>query len=414
MTDDTPSWVVEPFNGPIDVDLSTEGAQWEHHLRTALGEMVPFGSFGGTRKDLGTSGDRSFEVAEYRARDSPLTSRLWVSIADRWVLIVGDDQEDDAQVTLWVQAVEAANARMTDEHPTFRWVALIGPAPSEQGAGMGITEPATVGPLELRPGGIRHTEYVQPSIGPPSFSSRAVFQSWPVIVEGTASGYNWFPAQETAMRDLNRLCALLTVAFGQTWTVRQAPWMVEDDEAQIVIPEHGLFEEHHGNTDLAHDDVSVPDWLSSAWDVAVGEQLVSDALGAHYEGMLVKDAHPSIALLAFVAAIEAVGQKRLPAERCKCCNAVTNSGERFRQALMLVVSEEEATMLKKLAYGPRSKTVHAAKLHGREAVRGTLSKSSFFGMEPSYWFEIATVRQLERASRQLVQRLLKGEIREGQ
>jgi hypothetical protein len=65
---------------------------------------------------------------------------------------------------------------------------------------------------------------------------------------------------------------------------------------------------------------------------------------------------------------------------------------------MLVVSEEEATALKKVAYGPRSKTVHTAKLHGREAVRGSSSLGNFFGIEPAYWFEIATVRQLKLAS----------------
>jgi hypothetical protein len=412
MSDNAPSWTVQPFDSPIDVDLPTEGAQWQHHLRTALNEVVQFGAFEGSHRELGLPDHGSLEIAEYRVQDSTLTSRLWVSIADRWVLIVSDGPQDDAQVAPWIRAVEAANARMTDQHPTFRWVALVGPAPSEQESGMGLTGPATVGPLELRPGGVCHTEHVRSSIGPPSFSSRVVFQSWPVIVEGMASGYNWYPAQEAATRDLNRLCALLTVAFGRTWTVRQGPAMVEEGEAQIVIPEYGRFEEHHGDSDLAHDDVSVPSWLSSAWDVAVGEQLASDALGAYYEGMLLRDAHPSIALLAFVAAIEAVGQKRLPAERCECCNAVTNSGERFRQALILVVSEDEATTLKRMAYGPWSRTVHAAKLHGREAVRGAVSTGSLFGIEPSYRFEMATVRQLEWASRQLVQRLLKGEISE--
>jgi hypothetical protein len=169
---------------------------------------------------------------------------------------------------------------------------------------MGLTAPATVGPLELRPGGVQHVEHVRSST--PSLYRVVTFQSWPVIVEGTASGYNWWAASESATRGLNRLCALMTVSLGRAWIVRQNPGMVE-----------------------------------------------GDALGAHYEGILIKDAHPSIALLALVSAIEVVGQKRLHIERCKCCRQVTENAERFRQALMLVVSEEEATALKRMAYGPR-------------------------------------------------------------
>ncbi len=56
----------------------------------------------------------------------------------------------------------------------------------------------------------------------------------------------------------------------------------------------------------------MPDWIGSAWDAAATKQLASDALSAYYEGLLLKDDHPSVALLASVAAIEAVGQTLLP------------------------------------------------------------------------------------------------------
>ena len=215
----------------------------------------------------------------------------------------------------------------------FRWVALVGPAPSDHDPGMGLAEPGTVGPLELRPGGVRHIEYVR--LSTPSLSGVATFQSWPVVVEGIASGYNWWPALEAAIGDLNRLCALLTASFGRAWIIRQSPGMVEEDEPEFAIPEHGPFEQHYGSTELAHSDATLPVWLDRAWEVAVRDQLASDALSPHYEGMLIKDAHPSFALLAFVSAIEAVGQTRLPTERCNCCKQVTKNTQRFRQALRL-------------------------------------------------------------------------------
>ena len=408
MSDPDPAWVYEPFGNPVDVDLSAEGAKWEHYLSTALAERVPHGSFAGSSKLMEVPGRRSLQYIEYEARESGLRSRLWVTVEDRWVFIAGDGPEDEAQVVPWVDAVLAATARMAEEHPVFRWVALVGPAPSDHDPGMGLAEPGTVGPLELRPGGVRHIEYVR--LSTPSLSGVATFQSWPVVVEGIASGYNWWPALEAAMGDLNRLCALLTASFGRAWIIRQSPGMVEEDEPEFAIPEHGPFEQHYGSTELAHSDATLPVWLDRAWEVAVRDQLASDALSAHYEGMLIKDAHPSFALLAFVSAIEAVGQTRLPTERCNCCKQVTKNTQRFRQALRLVVSEEEASALTRMAYSPRSKTVHAAKLHGREAIRGSPRLFNFFGMEASYLFEVATVRQLEQASRRLVQGLLKGEI----
>jgi hypothetical protein len=345
---------------------------------------------------------------EYQARDSSLTSRLLVTVEDRRVLIVGVGAEDEVQVTPWVQAVIAASARMTEQHPTYEWVAVIGPTPNDHEPGMGLAEPATVGPLKLRPGGVRHDEYVHSST--PSFGTRGVYWSWPVVVEGGASGYNWWAANEAAIRGLNRLCALVSVSCGRPWTVRQAP--MQGDAAQITIPEYSPWEKHPGTPDdnVSRTEVSLAAWVGIAWEVVAREPLANDALSAYYEGILIKDEHPSVALLAFVAAVEAVGEKLVALERCMCCKMVKGSGERFRKALRLVVSDEEATALKKKAYGPRSATVHRAQLHGREAVRGAVHLANFFGIEPPYRFEIDTVRQLERASRQLVQWLLKGDI----
>jgi hypothetical protein len=195
MINYTPGWVVEPFGSPIDVDLSTEGAEWEHHLAVALEEAVSFGSFAGSSRVAFQAGRGSVRLVEYEARDSALKSRLWVTVADRRVLIAGDGPEDDAQITPWVRAVVAANVRMSQRHPTFEWVAVIGPAPNDHQPGMGLAAPATVGPLRLRPGGVRHEEHVRPST--PSLSSRGMFWSWPAAVEGRASGFNWWAAAST-------------------------------------------------------------------------------------------------------------------------------------------------------------------------------------------------------------------------
>jgi hypothetical protein len=120
MTDQTTGWIHEPFDSPVDVDLSAEGPQWQHHLSRALSERVPHGSFAGSRKFMDVPRYESFECREYEARDSDLRSRLWVTVKDRWILIAGDGPQDDAQIAPWVEAVLAAKARMADEHPRFR------------------------------------------------------------------------------------------------------------------------------------------------------------------------------------------------------------------------------------------------------------------------------------------------------
>ena len=112
MSDPDPAWVYEPFGNPVDVDLSAEGAKWEHYLSTALAERVPHGSFAGSSKLMEVPGRRSLQYIEYEARESGLRSRLWVTVEDRWVFIAGDGPEDEAQVVPWVDAVLAATARM--------------------------------------------------------------------------------------------------------------------------------------------------------------------------------------------------------------------------------------------------------------------------------------------------------------
>jgi hypothetical protein len=132
--------------------------------------------------------------------------------------------------------------------------------------------------------------------------------------------------------------------------------------------------------------------------------MARNALTAYYEGLLVEDSHPSLALLAFVAAIEAVGKELHPSAR---------PTERFQRALRLVATEPEADVLRR-AYAARSETVHEAAIHGREAARGAPSLPSFFGLDPFSGFELEVVGQLNRLSRNLLHLALRGELESAQ
>jgi hypothetical protein len=205
---DQPGWAIEPLDRPLDVNLTQEGLHWEHHLRIALREAVPYRSLSSRRQLLAVPWGRPVDGVEYQAEDSQLQSRLWVTVPEHRLLIVGDGAQDQSQITPWVNAVAKASLGLADQHPDFRWTAVIGPTPSPHSYALGLLEPATVGPLRIRPGGVQLTELL-PSGS--SLSSRGVFWSWPAIIEGTTKGFNWRAASQAATRQLVRLCALLSL-----------------------------------------------------------------------------------------------------------------------------------------------------------------------------------------------------------
>jgi hypothetical protein len=133
-----------------------------------------------------------------------------------------------------------------------------------------------------------------------------------------------------------------------------------------------------------------------------------DFLNAYYEGLLLLDKHPSLALIAFVATIEAIGEKLVRSERCSSCGTVLRSGDRFRTALRLAVSEPEAKILEKV-YGPRSRTAHSGRLHGSEPWRGAPPLPTFFTLGAAERFEVE-IGQLGRAAAILLRLVLQNQL----
>jgi hypothetical protein len=390
-------WWVEPFDDPIDVNLPEEGFQWHHHLRVVVREIVAFRSLSRRRAQLTLPRRGTVDGIEYAVEHSALHSHLWVTLPEYRVLIVGQGAPDEGQVAPWVHAVTQAKARLANQHPEFQWTAVIGPSPNNYGTALGLAEAATIGSLRLRPGGSRLVEYLPAS----SLSGRNTFWSWPVLVEGTAKGYNWPAATEAAARDLTRLCALLSVSWRRGWQVRQPP--MEGAGSSLAIPEYAAFEEHIPIGDnIVRADVSVPEWAGEAWGILARDPTARNALTAYYEGLLVEEDHPSLALVAFVAVIEAIGKELDPPLR--------SYFQRFRRALRLVASEPEVERLQSIYDARRSRTVHEAAIHGRELARGALPLASFFGPDPFSRFELEVVGQLNRLSCDLLHLVLKGEV----
>ena len=77
------------------------------------------------------------------------------------------------------------------------------------------------------------------------------------------------------------------------------------------------------------------------------------------------------------------------------------AAERFRKALRLVREEEDAAVLSK-ASSPRSKTVHAGRLHGAESVFGAFTFPGFLTSDPVLDFTWGLAFRMRNASRDLL------------
>jgi hypothetical protein len=121
--------------------------------------------------------------------------------------------------------------------------------------------------------------------------------------------------------------------------------------------------------------------------------------------MLVEAEHPSLALVCYVASIESLAPDVDKPEPCpKCKRGPGVAAKRFRAAIRSVLPPEAAAELSK-AYGPRSRTVHAAQAFGYEQTFG-LSPMSLFLSDNGLAFAMGTVIAARQASRALLLREL--------
>jgi hypothetical protein len=95
--------------------------------------------------------------------------------------------------------------------------------------------------------------------------------------------------------------------------------------------------------------------------------------------MAIQHEHPSVANVAYVAGIEALGAKLTKLKHCAVCGATKGSAERFRSAPEHVVSADEASLLPGM-YKPRSTTAHSGRLHGTEAYAGAFYPPGLFSL----------------------------------
>lgn len=411
----TPAWWVTPSAGPLDVNWQDEGDEWMHHLWTALGEEVELTGHGISPQD---------PFPEFPARhlvlvptSARLTSRLrLIPLQRRGILavITGTDSEtaDPTQVEPWLSAIEKASSRIGQRHRVFRWAAIIGERPNQAAQHRALASEATVDSLHLRPADHYLTEYFE-SWHQPSLHAASMFYSCPVIVEGETRGYSWPVALKAATRSVHRLAALLSLAWAGSWTLRHTPTPLEQDgrlDAPRQIWWHSQIADDHEPVGEFEREPA-PDWLDQAWQVLDGDPAIEDALLVHHEGLILhEEGHASFAMVAFVSSIEAIGAMLGELRRCNECGTMIGSAERFRRALALVVPDEDRRKsLARAAYGQRSTTAHAGRLHGGEVAPGTFVHPSFFSKDEVMEFTMQ-LYAIRDASRDLLLRVLRDRV----
>ena len=219
-------------------------------------------------------------------------------------------------------------------------------------------------------------------------------------------GYAWPAASKKVAFDLYRVCSLLSVALDVCAVVRESPaprpWGIRKAPPRLSW-------QKERDLPVASETPSAvqvfPADLASAWNEMTRRPWLAHAVGSYHEGLLTDSPHPSLALVAYVAAIEAVANRLFTESRCPTCEAHENVAARFRAALRLVLDESEAERLGSI-YNPRSLTVHQGRLHGSETVPGSFG----FGFHNPEQGFLVKVLQLRRAARELLLLALRGQL----
>ena len=412
-----PSWT-EAIEGPLAIDWEHEANEWAHHLAMALTEEV-----GGRSFEQRTGGlDASIPHFEFALVGEALRSRLWI-VPDPdglFAFVVGDDDgPQESSVEPWRRAVRAAVERLGKNHPDFPWSAVIGHDPDEaQTANQTLATPSRVGPLQLTPASVRFHESRDLQV--PDLLGRALVSSWPIIVEGTARGYNWWTASGSAAMDLHRLCSLLSLEWDAHWMLRRAPH--ERVGQTLVLPTHSPLdsaaERHIAQMELQNlrlqsaAPLDLPPWIDVAWRTLEANKDLARALGAYQEGRALFHRHPSFALVAFVAVVETVGRTMIarpsPSPCAECKRTKGDAMDRFRDGLRLVLEEDEARALCQQVYPPRSKTAHGGSLHGLEGRFGVFYGRGILGQDDPTDFAWSVVYKLRAVSRRVLLHSLGG------
>lgn len=206
----------------------------------------------------------------------------------------------------------------------------------------------------LRPGERRLREFVRSE--PHSLAGVVEFESWPIIVEGRDPTSSFDPGVHER---LHQLVCLLALAWDEPWQLRSSPWPIASLPPEV--PESWPFPLGHDDFDAGPraEPHPLPQMIGDHWPTLGSRGPVRRACSVWHQALLAQELHPSLALVAYLAALDALADKSLGSRR-----RVLLVAEEFG-------TEEQHAQLRRL-YKQRSATVHDGVL-GLETTFGVLA-----------------------------------------
>lgn len=397
-----PEWYVDITPVNPEIDWETQGDLLVQYLRDAMSEHF---TLRGLRLSEDDPDPESTLLNGYRLTSEALTNELLFVFTNdgvRALIAVRSKPISNAELEPWREAFEAAVGRLQKAEPKFSWWSAIGPDCGQVNGVQRLTTGGVVGDITVNAATTSHTELVEDKLNP-SLNGASVRSSFPVVIEGRSSGYNWDVAARRATIEANTVCALFSLAFDAHWRIRASPSLNEGVDKQLPILRIGADIKGVAPVLGMQENLQLPLWLAAARQTIANDEVLYTALHAHRQGLSLEELAPSLALICYVSAIEGVGAKLESLTVCDVCGAKTGANRRFGKALRTVYSASHTRDVAKV-YEWRSTTAHTGKLHGGETEQGSifLPIEVFAPRPPTMNFRYKTLWDTRKASRDVL------------
>lgn len=393
------------FNTSLAIDYEQQGDRWIDYLREALAEKIVGVSGHGVG---GSNATAEFHYPHWNFNINLDPNQNQSVQPQLRIVPTGDETSkgvylfltapmpiSEKDINAWTECINKAHARLDEANPEFEWAAAL--YQTTQGNGYALKRSTDIGSLRVRSGRKKH---VSQQIGSaPQMGGMSINVSWPMILEGKATGYNWMTASKQAGQDSHMAAALISLAWGRTIRLLQAAQQVPPGQFKINSTGVGIDPQLGRNIKMPKSYKVLPNWVNDAFGRLERSPILLNALNAYYQGLTMEeDGHPSFALVAFTACIECVGRTTV-GEKCACCGKEIGSKQRFKAGLSSVIEDKQEVKRISELYGARSETAHEGILHGSETMLGGVNFPSLFNPNKTDFFVWTDLRKIKSTAR---------------
>ncbi|WP_159617140.1 hypothetical protein [Arthrobacter zhaoguopingii] len=391
------------------LDWSTHGDEFISRLGEALAESVGHPMTRSSMRSISTRPTPPYRRYEFHGLELRTALAAFPLADGSWCLGLEAASPEEASLDgrLWAPAIRRAEVDLghTTERPWWAVVVPVNPL------ALGIVtfdEEFPIPDIELRRSANPYTRYRRTPGPRPLGGGGSIEVVYPIVMHGKAFGYRWEDVAKRANAQVLDTCACLTLGTGALWEVTTLPQPHELDPASL----HQAEDPSLRNINTADYNLSTltasSTFIAAALAKMQAEPEVAELIAAYYHARSIEETSQSMAAVVYVSIIETIGSRSTPLSPCLCCencNQKIGFAKRFREALKLVVPENEAKRLSKL-YEKRSRTAHQGTLHGSEFRLWSMPNS--FMQDPADHFLYNEVWHVRAAAGKLL-RLLVGD-----